>query len=113
MRRREFIAGLGAAVWPIGTVAQEGAPPTVGVVFFGAEAMGRAVDAAFRQGLGEQGYRDGQNVEVVYRSTEMYDRLPDLYADLIRRRVAIIASMGAGNPALNATTATATVRSFS
>jgi putative ABC transport system substrate-binding protein len=110
MRRRDFIVAVGgAAAWPIGAAAQQQASPSVGVVFFGTENIGRVVDGAFRQGLGEQGYRDGQNVEVLYRNTEKYDRLPDLLGDLVRRRVAVIASMGAGNPALTATAATATV----
>jgi putative tryptophan/tyrosine transport system substrate-binding protein len=107
MRRRDFLAGLGAAAFPIGAGAQQ--QPIVGVLFFGSEEVGRTVDAAFRQGLDEQGYRDGHNVEVMYRNTELYDRLPVLHADFVRRRVALVASMGAGSPALTATTATPTV----
>jgi putative tryptophan/tyrosine transport system substrate-binding protein len=110
MRRRDFIVAVsGVSFWPIGAAAQQQALPTVGIIFFGAKDMGQGVDAAFRQGLGKEGYRDGQNVEVFYRNTQMYDQLPGLYGDLVRRRVAVIASMGAGNPALPAMAATATV----
>jgi putative ABC transport system substrate-binding protein len=107
--RRDFIAAVGAAsVWPLVAGAQQPAPPTVGVLFYGTEGLGRSVDAAFRHGLGEQGYLDGRNVAILFRQTAMYDRLPVLYADLVRRGVAIIASMGAGNPSLTAASATAT-----
>jgi putative tryptophan/tyrosine transport system substrate-binding protein len=109
MRRRDFLAAVGAAVLPTGAVAQQPSLPTIGVLVFGSDGLGRAVDAAFHQGLNEQGFRDGQNVEIIYRSTEMYDRLPGLYADFVRQGVALVASMGAGSPALTAIAATATV----
>jgi len=109
MQRREFIAGLGAAAWPLAARAQQQPLPMVGVLFFGTESLGRALDAAFRKGLGEQGYFDGRNVEIFYRNTDMYDRLPGLAADLRRRGVSVIASMGAGGPSLGARAATATI----
>jgi len=109
MRRRDFLAAVGAAVLPTGAVAQQPSLPTIGVLVFGSDRLGRAVDAAFHQGLDEQGFRSGQNVGIIYRSTEMYDRLPGLYADFVRQGVALVASMGAGSPALTAIAATATV----
>src|ERR1700733_6765373 len=109
MRRRAFIAGLGStAAWPLVARAQQQPLPMVGVLFFGTESLGQALGAAFRKGLGEQGYFDGRNVEILYRFTDMYDRLPGLAADLRRQGVSIIASMGAGSPSLAAMAATAT-----
>jgi putative tryptophan/tyrosine transport system substrate-binding protein len=110
MRRRAFIAGLGsAAAWPlVARAQQQPAMPMVGVLFFGTESLGQALGAAFRKDLGEEGYFDGRNVEILYRFTDMYDRLPGLAADLRRRGVSIIASMGAGSPSLAAMAATAT-----
>jgi putative ABC transport system substrate-binding protein len=111
MRRREFMAGLGstAIAWPFDALAQRQALPSVAVLLFGSESIERVVDAAFRDGLGEFGYCDGQNVQIFNRSTEIYDRLPALYGDLRRRGVAIIASMGAGSPSVTATAATPTI----
>jgi putative ABC transport system substrate-binding protein len=91
IRRREFIAGLGsAAAWPVAAGAQRTDLPVVG--FLGA---GSAVDdertVAFRRGLSETGYVEGQNVAVEYHWLEgQYDGLPALMADLVRRRVATI-----------------------
>jgi putative ABC transport system substrate-binding protein len=110
MRRREFIAGLGGAgAWSLVARARQRSLPMVGALFFGTESLGQALGSAFRNGLGEQGYFDGRNVEILYRYTDMYDRLPSLAADLRSRGVSIIASMGAGSPFLAATAATATV----
>jgi putative tryptophan/tyrosine transport system substrate-binding protein len=93
MRRREFIAGLGStAVWPLAAWAQQPALPVIGYVGGGADAAARYV-AAFRKGLGETGYVEGQNVTVEYHGLEgQFDRVPALIADLVRRRVAVIAS---------------------
>ena len=94
MRRRDFIAEVGAsAAWPLAAGAQQRALPVVGFVSGrGAETSeGRA--AAFRRGLGEAGYVEGRNVTVEYYWLDgQYDRLPALMADLVRRRVAVIAT---------------------
>jgi len=108
LRRREFIAGLGGAAvaWPLAAQAQQGALPLVGYVTVAADP-GR--EAAFRKGLGEVGFNEGRNVNVEYHILDgMFDRLPEVMADLARRHVTVIAALGTA-PAVAARTATTTI----
>jgi putative ABC transport system substrate-binding protein len=111
MRRREFIVGLGsAAAWPAVARAQQPTPPVIGFVSPAAAGVSGDFVAAFRKGLGEAGYVDGQNVTVEYHWLEgQYERLPALIADLIRRRVAVLATPGNSVITLAAKAATATI----
>jgi putative ABC transport system substrate-binding protein len=93
MRRREFIAGLVA--WPLAARAQQPTVPVIGFLHSQAPNLNTTTLAAFRQGLKETGYVEGQNVAVEYRYAEnQYERLPALAADLVRHRVAVIVAGG-------------------
>src|ERR1700724_2066243 len=111
MRRRQFITGLGgAAAWPLAARAQQPAMPAIGYLSSNAESAVRPYTAAFRRGLGEQGYVEGRNVEIVYRWTETrYERLPAFAAELVRRGVAVIFATGGGTAPLAAKAATTTI----
>jgi len=93
MKRCEFIALLGgtAFAWPFAARAQQSAIPVVGFISGSTAAERVAVLTAFRQGLNEIGYVEGQNVTIEYRYAEgQYDRMPTLLADLIQRQVTVI-----------------------
>src|SRR5215468_8675893 len=99
MRRRNFIAFLSgtAAAWPLAVRAQQPAMPIVGFVNAGSPDASAMRVVGFRKGLSESGYVEGQNVTVEYHWLEgRYDRLQSLMADLVSRRVAVIATP-AGN----------------
>ena len=111
MKRRTFIAGLGsAAAWPVVAQAQQAAMPVIGFVDGGSDESRARPAAAFRRGLGEVGYVEGQNVIIQYHWLEgQYDRAAALIADLVRRHVAVIATPGSATVAIAAKAATATV----
>ena len=92
MRRRVFIAGLGsAAAWPVVALAQQHALPTIGWLDFAPQGSTRDSVPAFKQGLAETGYVEGQNAEIEYRWANGHsERLPALATDLVGRQVAVI-----------------------
>jgi putative ABC transport system substrate-binding protein len=111
LRRREFIALLGgAAAWPLVARAQQPAMPVIGIMSTLSPASISKPVAGFHQGLGEAGYVEGQNVAIEYRWAQgHYDRLPELAADLVRRRVAVIVASGGDPSPQIARTATQTI----
>ena len=110
MTRRALITLLGgAAAWPVAARGQQAPMPVVGFIRDGSAETSARYVAAFRKGLNQSGYVEGQNVTIEYHWLEgQHDRLPALLADLVRRQVAVIASVG-NLPALAAKSATAQI----
>ena len=111
MRRREFISALGGlAAWPLSARAQQPAMPIVGYLNSTSPGGSAPLVAAFRAGLGETGYVEGQNVQIKFRWAEgQYDRLPELASDLVRRKVDVIATSGGDRSAVAAKSTTQTI----
>ena len=109
MRRREFIRLFSSIViaWPLAARAQQTTTPLIGFLSSRSPNESEVLVAAFRQGLAEAGYAEGQNVHLAFRWAEgRYDRLPELAAELVKSQVAVIASVGGSVSALAAKSAT-------
>jgi putative ABC transport system substrate-binding protein len=111
MERREFIVGIGvSSAWPLAARAQQQATPVVAFLRTGSADGNARFVTAFRKGLEETGFIEGQNVTVEYHWFEgNYEQLPALMTDFVRRRVAVIVTPGTSQIALAAKAATTTI----
>src|SRR5262245_12207356 len=111
MGRREFAVLLGGAVaWPLAAPAQQPAMPVVGFLYSGVPELSAGVVTAVRNGLAEAGFTEGRNISIEFRFAHNDNsRLPELAADLVRRRVAVIVTPGSTPSALAAKAATTSI----
>ena len=111
LKRREVITLLGgAAAWPLARAQQQPTTPVVGLLNHGSPDNSADRLRAFRQGLAETGFVEGRNLAIEFRwANNQIDRLPDLAADLVRRRVNVIATPASTPSSLAAKAATSTI----
>jgi putative tryptophan/tyrosine transport system substrate-binding protein len=112
MRRRDLVSLLGSATatWPLAALAQQKATPVIGHLSAASPGPSAPGMAAFREGLSETGYIEGQNLTIEYRWAEgHYDRLPELAADLVGHKVDVIVARGGNLPARAAKNSTSTI----
>jgi putative tryptophan/tyrosine transport system substrate-binding protein len=112
VRRREFITLVGGATaaWPLEALAQQSAMPVIGFLSIRSQAADEGILTSFRQALSDLGYVEGRNVTIEYRFAKgEYNRLPELAADLVNRKVTVIVTTGGAQSAIAAKRITATI----